>query len=125
MAQGIEDQDLARNGYQASFTTDEDTPPDDVLQELIALVEDCGGTAVTDALTESIAESLAADGTLTAEQATCVAQGVLDALGADRMLELSGSGDFDDASPEVQAELGEALAAAASVCDVPLNTLGA
>ena len=91
---GIEEQDLARNGYQASFTTDEDTPPDDVLQELIALVEDCGGTAVTDALTESIAESLAADGTLTAEQATCVAQGVLDALGADRMLELSGSGDF-------------------------------
>ena len=123
VAQGIEDQDLARNGYRASFTTDDDRPPDDVLQDLLAVVEDCGGT-ISAALTESIADAISADGTLTPEQATCVAQGVVDGLGPDRLLELSASGDFEDASPEVQAELGEALAAAAGACDVPPDALG-
>ena len=124
VAQGIDDQDLARDGYRASFTTDGDTPPADVLQDLLTVVEGCGGGAgAEEALTESIAESFAEDGTLTAEQATCLAQSVVDDLGTDRLLEV-GSGDFEDASPEMQAELGEALAAAAAVCDVPLNALG-
>ena len=34
MAEGLEEQDLVRMGYLASFTTDEDTPPDDVLEVL-------------------------------------------------------------------------------------------
>ena len=124
VAQGIEEEDLARDGYRVSFTSDDDTPPDDVLQELLAVVEGCGGTAVSDALTASIADALSADGTLTPAQATCLAQAVVEDLGADRLLALSGSGDFEDAPADVQAELGQALAGAAGVCDVPLDALG-
>lgn len=125
VADGLEQQDLVRKGYVASFTTDEDTPPDDVIQALTDLVEGCGGSTATEAqLVESIASSLAADGTLDDDDATCIAEQLVDDVGADRLMELTGSGDFEDAPPEVQAEIGTALSTAAGACDVPLAALG-
>jgi hypothetical protein len=121
VADGIEERGLAREGYTASFTTDEDEPPEEVLQELFALVDDCGSSAGTDALAESIAETLAADGSLTDEQAACIAREVVADVGRDRLLEVGGTGSFEEAPPEVQAEIGQAVSRAAGACDVPLS----
>jgi hypothetical protein len=125
VTEGLEEQDLVRKGFLTSFTTDDDTPSDDVVEALIDLVGECGGsTATDDQLVESIASSLSEDGSLDQDDATCIAEQVVDDIGADRLIELTGAGDFADAPPEVQAEIGAALSTAAGACGVPLDALG-
>ena len=72
----------------------------------------------------AIAESLAADGSLTEEQAQCLAEGVVDEIGEDRMGELFATGAFDDLGAEAQDEVTGALLQAAAACDVPLSAFG-
>jgi hypothetical protein len=111
----------------ASFTSASGEPQDaPAVAEFLEIIEACsGGESGPGVLQDSIADSLAEDGTLTGEQAQCLAASVIDAVGQERLLELSmESGDFESAPAEVQQEMAEALVAAAGDCDVPISALG-
>jgi hypothetical protein len=125
---GMADDDLLRDYMVASFTSGEElVPSEPPLKELVSLIARCtasdtGGSG--GALVDSIAESLAADGSVTDEQAQCLAQSIVDTIGADKLLEGAGHGDLAKASPEVQQAVVEAITGAAAACGVPLSQLG-
>lgn len=125
---GLAEEDLMRDYMVASFTRGEElTPSESPLKELVALIADCtasdtGGSGGV--LVDSIAESLAAGGSVTDEQAQCLAQSIVDTIGADKLLESVGDGDLANAPPEVQQAVVDAIAEAAAACGVPLSQLG-
>lgn len=122
-ADGLAEDDLARGLLRPSFTSGTDDPDEAILTDVLAIIETCSGGEVSPLVT-SIAESLAADGVMTDEQAACIAQAVVDDLGAARLTELTADGDFEDADPAVQQEITGALLDAAGACDVPLSAFG-
>jgi hypothetical protein len=125
VADGLREDDLAREGLKPSFTSDNDTPPAAVLRAVVDLLEACGADGASDGgsggvLVDGIAEQLAANADLTEEQARCVAQSMLDTIGVERLIELgAGDGGFDAADPEVQQEIAGAVLQAAETCDIP------
>lgn len=109
------------DGYlTVSFTSDDPADGREVLNEIVGLVQEC--TASDDGqggvLVDSIAASLAQDGTLDVEQATCVAQHLVDDLGADKL-----SAGVDEEDPAVQEEFAQALLDAADDCGVDPSLL--
>lgn len=125
---GLTDGDLMRAYMVASFTSGEELdstkPP---LKDIVALIGTCtagdtGGSAGV--LVDSIAQSLTANGAITAEEAQCLAQSIVDTVGADRLLQGAANGDLANASPEVQQAVVAAIATAAGACNVPLTKLG-
>lgn len=128
VADGLRDDDLARQGLKPSFTSDSDEPPAAVLSALVELIDTCAGGSGEGAggvIVDSIASELAADGTLTQEQAQCVAREMIDVIGLERLVELgAGGGDLEDADPAVQQEVAGAVLAAAEECGIPLSELG-
>lgn len=125
---GLADGDLMRKYMVASFTSGEELdstqPP---LKDIVALIGTCtagdtGGSATV--LVDSIAQSLAANGAITAEEAQCLAQSIVDTIGADKLLQGAANGDLASASPEVQQAVVAAITTAAGACDVPLSKLG-
>ncbi|MEQ1787848.1 MAG: hypothetical protein ABL966_12405 [Acidimicrobiales bacterium] len=122
-ADGLAEDDLARSLLRPSFTSGTDDPDEAVLTDVLAVIESCSGDEASPLVT-SIAESLAADGVMTDEQAACIAQAVVDDLGAARLTELTAGGDFEDADPAAQQEITGALLDAAGSCDVPLSAFG-
>lgn len=125
---GLEEDDLLREYVIASFTKDEELsaeePPLSAVISLIATCTSSGGDASTDVLVDSIASSLAASGSVTADEARCLAESILETVGADALRQSADDGDFSDATPEVQQAIVDALATAATTCDVPLSKLG-
>jgi hypothetical protein len=69
---------------------------------------------------EMLAAALAADGTLTEDQADCVAEFVIDEVGFDRMVEAGFNASNADETPpaELQEDLTAALLDAFGECDV-------
>lgn len=126
MAEALDDEDLAVQVLLASFTSASGEPPQDVLSRFTVLADECSvGEDGGGALADSIAESLTEDGSVTEEQAQCLAQHVIDEIGRDRLVEQSlGSGDFEDASPEFQQEIVGAMLSGASECGVPISSFG-
>ncbi len=122
-ADGLGEGELARDVLRPSFTSDSDDPPEEALGSIVALLDSCGD-GEGGLLVDSIAEELAADGSMCEDVAGCFAQAVYDDLGFDRLAELSASGDFEDADPEAQSEITGALIAAAGACDVPVSAFG-
>jgi hypothetical protein len=125
---GLADGDLMRAYMIASFTSgeklDSTKPP---LKDIVALIGTCtandtGGSAGV--LVDSIAQSLAANGAITAEEAQCLAQSIVDTVGADQLLQGAANGDLANAAPEVQQAVVAAITTAAAACDVPLSKLG-
>lgn len=125
LTERLGDGDLVRESLEPSFTSGDDEPPPEVLAELIQLFSECAESADgVNPVIASIADELAADGTLTAEQAQCVAQAMVDEIGLERLMELGAEDlDFDDADPAVQQEMAQAVVAAAGTCGVPLSEL--
>jgi hypothetical protein len=124
---GVEEDDLVGEGFKASLTTDDSEPPEEVITALVTLMSTCGGdeSGQGGLIVDSIAESLAADGRLDAEQSQCVAQHMVDSIGLDRLIELGvGGGDFEEADADVQQEMASAVLSAAEACDVPISDLG-
>jgi len=120
---GLGENDLAAGLLAGSFTSADGTPDDDTVQALLALLDECAeGTA--NPIVSAIADELAADGSLTAEQSQCLAQGVVDEIGSDRLGELFAAGGFEDLSADAQAEVTGALVQAAADCDVPMSAFG-
>lgn len=129
VADGLREDDLAREGLKPSFTSDDDEPPSEVLTAMVELIDECAGEADggdgSSVIVDGIASSLAADGTLTEEQAQCVAQEMVDVIGLERLMELgAGGGDLETADPAVQQEVASAVLGAAEACDIPLSALG-
>lgn len=127
IVEGVEDGDLVNEGFKATLTSDDSEPPEEIVRQLVTLMSTCGGDGEGEGglIVDSIAESLAADGALDAEQAQCLAQAMVDDIGIDRLLELGLSGgDFEGADPEVQQEMAGAVLSAAEACDVPLSSFG-
>lgn len=127
VADGLREDGLAREGLKPSFTSDNDDPPAAVLSALVELIDECSGGEGegNGVIIEGIADELAADGTLTQEQARCVAQEMVETIGLDRLIEL-GAGDapLEEADPAVQQEVAGAILGAADACGVPLSQLG-
>jgi len=122
-ADGLGEGDLAAGLLAGSFTNADGTPDQETIEALLQLLDECGeGTG--NPTVGAIAEELAADGTFTPEQAECLAQGVVDEIGVERMSELFATGGFDDLAPEAQNEVTGALLKAAGSCDVPLRAFG-
>lgn len=124
---GLAEDDLVHEGFKASLTSDDEDPPDEVITALVTLMGTCGGdeSGQGGPIVDSIATSLAADGRLDADQAQCMAQAMVDAIGLDRLIELGvAGGDLEEADPEVQQEMAGAVLGAAEACDVPLSELG-
>jgi hypothetical protein len=125
---GLRDGDALRDYMVESFTSgDEPDPTSPGLSGIIALVMDCTGEGedgAGGAFVDSIAESLAEDGSITQVQARCMAQSIVDTVGVQALLEGGAGGDFESASPELQQQIVTAITGAAGACDVPLSQLG-
>jgi hypothetical protein len=124
---GLREGDALEQYMVESFTAgDEPDPSSPGLGALITLITECtaseGGTG--GALVQSIAQSLSEAGQLTPEQSQCVAQSVVDAIGAEALLQAGVSESFESASPELQQQVVQALTEAAEACEVPLAQLG-
>lgn len=124
---GLREDDLMRSFMVDSFTNGEEPDPGTApLKDLIALVTRCTASADGSggALVDSIADSLAESGTLTDDEAQCLAQSIVDTVGAEELMAGVGDGDFSQASPELQQAIVESITGAASACNVPLSKLG-
>ena len=75
-------------------------------------------------LVDAIAASLAEDGTLTSEEATCVAQHVVDEVGADKLVGIGGGESLADAPEDVQKDFATAIVNAAESCGLDLSKIG-
>lgn len=114
--EGLGEGDIVSDYLKTFFTSEsEPTPSDPEFKALLDLVTECtadedgsGGLVV-----DGIAQSLAADGTLTEEQAQCMAQSIVDEIGADAILAASA-----DPSPELEAQMNQAVMTAAEGCGV-------
>jgi len=130
---GLAEHDLMRAYMVASFTSGEELDPaEPPLADMVEVITTCTGEGEqgegggsSDALVSSIADSLAAGGTITAAQAQCLAESIVDTVGAEELLAGGAEGDFTDASPELQQAVIAAITTAATACDVPLSQLGA
>jgi hypothetical protein len=122
-ADGLGEGDLAAGLLAGAFTNADGTPDEETVDALLRLLDECGeGTG--NPPVSAIAEELAADGSITPEQAECLAQAVVDQLGVERMSDLFATGGFDELGPDEQAEVTGALLQAAGTCDVPLSVFG-
>jgi hypothetical protein len=127
VADGLAEGDLVRAGFLPSFTSDDDEPGPDVIAGFVTVIDECSTGPDGDGgfLVDQIAQSILDDSDLTQEQASCVAQEMVDTIGLERLLELGAEDlDFDDADPALQQEIGGAVLDAAGTCDVPLSELG-
>ena len=124
---GLREGDALEQYMVESFTSGEEPDPGSPgLSAIITLITECtageGGTG--GALVESITTSLTEGGQLTEDQARCIAQGVVDAIGVEALLQGGLSESFESASPELQQQVIQALTEAAETCNVPLAQLG-
>ena len=97
-----------------------------VLQRILGLVQGCTTSAEGKGgvMVESIAASLTANGTLNLVKARCVAQELVDLVGVDRLIVLTGNGDLSTVPPEAQEEFAQAIVTASTTCGVPLDQVG-
>lgn len=121
--------DLVREGYRQTLTDSSGEPSGDVLSGLLGVMDVCGismggGESTGRILVDSIAESLAAGGHITEDQAQCLAKGIVDQVGQDDLLSGAKKGDFSDAPPELQAKVASAVVSSAEACGIPASALG-
>ena len=80
-ADGLAEDGLAGALLAGSFTSEDGAPDADAMQGLLALLDECAESGANPIVT-SIADELAADGSLTQQQADCLAQAVVDDIGS-------------------------------------------
>lgn len=117
--------DVLDRYVRVSFTSDDPDDAQPVLTDILALVKACqsSGDQAT-AIVQTITQTLTASGKVTAAQATCMAQKLVDAMGVDRLVEITGTaGSFAEASPELQKEFQDAIDAAGTACGVPASVI--
>jgi hypothetical protein len=110
---------------RVSFTSDDAADGRAVLNQIVGLVQQCsaqGGSGGV--LVDAIAASLAEDGQLTSDEATCVAQHVVDEVGADKLVGIGGGESLADAPEDVQKDFATAIVNAAASCNLDLSKIG-
>jgi hypothetical protein len=111
-----------------SFTSEQEPDPTSGgLGDLVTLLSDCTGAeggALGSAMVDEIASSFSSGGAVTAEQAQCLAQFIVDTVGLQALIDGGAGGDFSNAPPELQQQMVQAVSDAAAACDVPLSQLG-
>jgi hypothetical protein len=108
-----------------SFTSDEGSDLQSVLDQLVRLVQTCSATkGAGGVLVDSIAASLAQTRGLEVDQARCIAQHVVDQVGADQLVGLGKGGSLAAAPQEVQEQVAGAIIDAARACGVDLSKVG-
>jgi hypothetical protein len=122
----LDESEVLDDYLRISFTSDD---PDDgraVLNEIVLLVQACTASASGEGgvVVDSIAASLTQSGTLDEGPARCVAQHVVDDLGADTFQGMGSGGSFSDAPLEVQQALAEGIVTASRACGIDPSTLG-
>lgn len=124
---GLKKDDLMRAFMVESFVSGEEPDPGQApLREIVKLISECtaSGDGSGGALVDSIAQSLAEGGTLTDEESQCLAQSIVDTVGAEELLAGVADGDFSKATPEMQQAIVQSITGAAAACNVPLSKLG-
>ncbi len=89
--------------------------------------DDGGGGGGRDALISSIADEISADGSVSDEDAECVAESIVDEVGADRLIDMgldNPDADFDELPEEDSGEILDAVFGAMSDCDIDISSLG-
>ncbi len=123
VADRLREDDLAAEAARTFLAEEE--PPGELLAALTAAAGECAGDGDDNPIVASLAEEFAADGTVTPEQAQCLARVVIDEIGLERLVAFGvGEGDFEDAPPEVQQEFAEVIVGGAGDCGIPLSSLG-
>jgi hypothetical protein len=108
-----------------SFTSAEGADLQSVLERIVKLVQQCSATKGSGGvLVDSIAASLAQSDGLDATQARCVAQHLVDEVGADQLVSLGQGGTLAAAPKEVQQRFAGAIVGAAQACGVDLSKVG-
>jgi hypothetical protein len=112
--------DLAKRQIEASFTKPSKTESAKVITDLYELVQSC--TAVKGKggyFVDSMTASLTSSGKVTADQAKCVAQSVVDELGTKKLAEISVTGAQGSASTSLQNAFATAVQKAGKACNIP------
>ena len=122
LREGLAEDDLAKRALIGPLVSEDGSPDEETMSDFLQLLEECGSDEGT--VLDQIAASLLDGSSLTDEQARCLAQGVVDELGVDRMSELFSSGAFDAITEDGQSEATGALLQAAAACEVPLTAFG-
>jgi hypothetical protein len=87
--------------------------------------DDDGGGSSRDAFVAALADEIGADGTVSGDQAECIAGEIVDAVGVDRLTEAGLTPDAVEADPpaELEAEVAEATFAAIAECGIDISQL--
>ncbi|MGH9084699.1 MAG: hypothetical protein ACRDYW_04550 [Acidimicrobiales bacterium] len=127
LEEGLRDDDALEQYVVESFTGGvEPDPAAPGVSAILELISECTarGSGTSGAIVSSIERSLIESGRLTEEQAHCVAESVVDDVGAEALLQGGVSESFESASPQLDAQVVQAMTDAAEACDVPLAQLG-
>jgi hypothetical protein len=114
LSEGLETEGLIVDLLRPSFTQESDEPDPTTQATFFELFDECGVLVV------SLANGLSADGSMTEAQAMCVAQAVVDEVGAAPLIEMSD----DDASEADEQALNQAWLQAALSCGVDASSFG-
>jgi hypothetical protein len=117
--------DVLDEYLRVSFTSADAAEGRTVLNRIVGLVQQCsaqGGSGGV--LVDSLAASFAEDGQLTPDEATCLAQHVVDEVGADELVGIGSGETLADAPEALQQQFAAAIVKAAEQCDLDLTKLG-
>lgn len=108
-----------------SFTTDDPAEVQGVLDQISGFVESCAKESGQAArVVAGMADSIAGKGTMTGDEARCLAQHIVDALGVGNLLSIGSAAGLAAAPIDVQRSVAQGLVDAAAACRVPLERLG-
>jgi len=120
LAEGLDEDGLARDILRASFTSAEEVPDQDAFTAFFAVINDCARDDDGVGLFErQLAENIAGDGDMTPEQAECVVAGIVEEMGEEAFLGFLSALD-QEASEDAEA-FQQAYLAAAEGCGAPLE----
>jgi hypothetical protein len=117
--------DVATRYLEVSFTGSDVKASASVLSDMFGLVQTCTSDASHKGgyFVDTMSASLAEGGKLTAEQAECVAQHVVDAVGVPKLAQVSSAGSSGTVSKALAAEFNKAVLEAGTTCGVPASLL--
>ena len=121
----LRDSEVLDDYLRVSFTSSDAADGRNVLNQIVGLVQQCsaqGGSGGV--LVDAIAASLAEGGKLTPDEATCVAQHVVDEVGADQLVGIGSGESLADAPDDVQRQFATAIVNAAQSCGLDLSKIG-
>jgi len=120
LADGLDEDGLARDILRSSFTSAEELPDQRAFTAFFVLINDCARDDDGVGLFErQLADNIEGDGDVTPEQADCVASAIVEDMGEDAFLAFLSASDQGES--EHAEAFQQAYGAAAEACGVPLE----